>query len=346
MKLGMAIEYARDPLGQLASVPELEKAGLDMVWVAEAYGLDAVSVMGYLAAITERVEIAAGILPIYTRTPALIAQTAVGLDTLTGGRFVLGLGASGPQVIEGWHGVPYHRPLQTTRELIEICRKVWRREEPLSYEGEVFTLPLPAAEGTGLGKPLKIINHPPRPDIPIMLASLGPKNVQLTAEMADRWLPILFVPERADLVWGEDLAAGKARRDPSLGDLEIVAGGIVAIGKQDEVAPLRELARPTVALYVGGMGSRQRNFYNDLMVRYGWEQEAGIIQDLYLEGRKEEAMAAIPDEFLELTSLCGDESYIRDRIEAYAAAGVTTLSLIPVGDHPTAIIEKLRSLTD
>jgi F420-dependent oxidoreductase-like protein len=346
MKLGMAIEYARDPLGQLASVPELEKAGLDMVWVAEAYGYDGVSLMGYLAAITETITIASGILPIYTRTPTLLAQTAAGLDALSDGRFVLGLGASGPQVIEGWHGVPYDKPLGRTREIIDICRTVWKREDKLVHDGPLYPLPLPEERGTGLGKPLKIINHPLRPDIPIYVASLGPKNVELTAEKADGWLPIFFVPERADLVWGDDLAAGKARRDSSLGDLEIVAGGIVAIGKQAEVAPFRELARPTIALYVGGMGSRQRNFYNDLMVRYGWEEEAGIIQDLYLEGRKEEAMAAIPDEFLELTSLCGDEAYVRDRIEVYAAAGVTTLSIIPVGDHPTSIIEKLRSITD
>ena len=244
MKLGMAIEYARDPLAQIAKVPEYEKAGLDMVWVAEAYGLDAVSVMGYLASITERVEIASGILPVYTRTPSLLAQTAVGLDTLSDGRFILGLGASGPQVIEGWHGMPYKAPLQSTREVIEICRKIWAREEPVTYEGSRFTLPLPPEQGTGLGKPLKIINHPKRADIPILLASLGPKNVELTAELANEWLPVFFVPEKAMDVWGDDLQRGLAKRDPALGPMGTVAGGMVAIGSEDEVGGMRDLGRP------------------------------------------------------------------------------------------------------
>lgn len=345
MKLGMAIEYARDPLAQLAKVPEYEKAGIDLVWVAEAYGLDAVSVMGYLASLTERVEIASGILPVYTRTPSLMAQTAVGLDTLSNGRFVLGLGASGPQVIEGWHGLQYKKPLQATREVIEICRKIWRREEPVTYDGEMYTLPLPPEQGTGLGKPLKIINHPKRADIPILLASLGPKNVQLTAELADRWLPVFFVPERAHEVWGEDLAAGAARRDPSLGPLEIVAGGVVAIGSEDEVGRYRDLARPMAALYIGGMGAKGRNFYNSLVRRYGWEEEAELIQNLYLEGRKEEAMAAVPQELLDATSLIGDAGYVRERVEAYREAGVTTLNITPVGPDPLAVIDQLKSLT-
>ncbi len=345
MKLGMAIEYARDPLAQLAKVPEYEKAGIDLVWVAEAYGLDAVSVMGYLASLTERVEIASGILPVYTRTPSLMAQTAVGLDTLSDGRFVLGLGASGPQVIEGWHGLPYKKPLQATREMIEICRKIWRREEPVTYDGEMYTLPLPPEQGTGLGKPLKIINHPKRPDIPILLASLGPKNVQLTAELADRWLPVFFVPERAHDVWGDDLAIGAAQRDPSLGPLEIVAGGVVAIGSEDEVGRYRDLARPMAALYIGGMGAKGRNFYNSLVRRYGWEEEAELIQNLYLDGRKEEAMAAVPQELLDATSLIGDAGYVRERVDAYREAGVTTLNITPVGPDPLAVIDQLKTLT-
>ncbi len=344
MKLGMAIQYAGDPLAQIDRVPELERAGLDMVWVAEAYGIDAVSVMGYLAAITERVEIASGILPVYTRTPSLLAQTAVGLDMISDGRFILGLGASGPQVIEGWHGIPYRQPVQTTREVIEICRRIWAREAPLTYDGDRFTLPLPPELGTGLGKPLKIINHPKRADIPIMVASLGHKNVELTAELADHWLPVFFVPEKAAAVWGEDLERGRAGRDPSLGALGIVAGGLVAIGSQAEVGGYLDLGRPTAALYIGGMGARGRNFYNDLVRRYGWEEEAETIQDLYLEGRKEEAMAAVPEELLRSTSLIGDRGYVRERVDAYREAGVTTLNITPVGPDPVRVIEELRDL--
>ncbi len=344
MKLGMAIQYAGDPLAQIDRVPELERAGLDMVWVAEAYGIDAVSVMGYLAAITERVEIASGILPVYTRTPSLLAQTAVGLDMISDGRFILGLGASGPQVIEGWHGIPYRQPVQTTREVIEICRRIWAREAPLTYDGDRFTLPLPPELGTGLGKALKIINHPKRADIPIMVASLGHKNVELTAELADHWLPVFFVPEKAAAVWGEDLERGRAGRDPSLGPLGIVAGGLVAIGSQAEVGGYLDLGRPTAALYIGGMGARGRNFYNDLVRRYGWEEEAETIQDLYLEGRKEEAMAAVPEELLRSTSLIGDRGYVRERVDAYREAGVTTLNITPVGPDPVRVIEELRDL--
>ncbi len=344
MKLGMAIQYAGDPLAQIDRVPELERAGLDMVWVAEAYGIDAVSVMGYLAAITERVEIASGILPVYTRTPSLLAQTAVGLDMISDGRFILGLGASGPQVIEGWHGIPYRQPVQTTREVIEICRRIWAREAPLTYDGDRFTLPLPPELGTGLGKALKIINHPKRADIPIMVASLGHKNVELTAELADHWLPVFFVPEKAAAVWGEDLERGRAGRDPSLGALGIVAGGLVAIGSQAEVGGYLDLGRPTAALYIGGMGARGRNFYNDLVRRYGWEEEAETIQDLYLEGRKEEAMAAVPEELLRSTSLIGDRGYVRERVDAYREAGVTTLNITPVGPDPVRVIEELRDL--
>ncbi len=344
MKLGMAIQYAGDPLAQIDRVPELERAGLDMVWVAEAYGIDAVSVMGYLAAITERVEIASGILPVYTRTPSLLAQTAVGLDMISDGRFILGLGASGPQVIEGWHGIPYRQPVQTTREVIEICRRIWAREAPLTYDGDRFTLPLPPELGTGLGKALKIINHPKRADIPIMVASLGHKNVELTAELADHWLPVFFVPEKAAAVWGEDLERGRAGRDPSLGALGIVAGGLVAIGSQAEVGGYLDLGRPTAALYIGGMGARGRNFYNDLVRRYGWEEEAETIQDLYLEGRKEEAMAAVPEELLRSTSLIGDRGYVRERVDAYREAGVTTLNITPIGPDPVRVIEELRDL--
>ena len=339
MQLGMQIDYSGGFAESARKVVEYEKAGLDIAWVAEAYGFDGPSFMGYLAALTDRITIGSGILPIYTRTPTLMAMTAASLDSLTDGRFILGLGASGPQVIEGFHGVRYDAPLGRTREIIDICRLVWRRERT-QYDGRYYTLPLPPEQGTGLGKPLKIIAHPRRADIPIWIASLGPKNVQLTAEVADGWMPIFFLPERADAVWGADLAAGRAARAPELGPLQITAGGLLAIG--DDKASLAELSRPMAALYVGGMGAKGRNFYNDLMCRYGWEREAEQIQDLYLEGRKDEAAALVPEEFLRLTNLCGSEGFVKERIAAFAEAGVTVLNIIPIGDDPVRIIDTVR----
>lgn len=342
MRISMPIQYAGDPKSAVDQVVELEKAGLDTVWVAEAYGFDSPTLMGYIAARTETVAIGSAILPLYSRTPALIAMTAAGLDDLSGGRAVLGLGASGPQVIEGFHGVPYTKPLARTRETIEICRRIWAREERLVHDGDVFQVPLPPDLGTGLGKPLKIINHPLRPAIPVYVASLGVKNVALTAEIADGWLPHLFIPEKADLVWGASLAEGRAQRDPSLGPLEISAGGLLAIGEGKDTKKLLDFVRPMIALYVGGMGAKGKNFYNTVARRYGYEEAAEKIQDLYLDGRKDEAAAAVPEEFVELTNLVGPESYVRERVEAFRAAGVTQLNVIPVGGDATALVEKVK----
>lgn len=347
MKISTMMGYAGGFKRAARDIAEMEKAGLDLVWVAEAYGFDSPSLMGYLAALTERVEIGAAILPIYTRTPTLIAMTAAGLDALSDGRFNLGLGASGPQVIEGFHGVPYTNPLGRTREIVEICRDVWKREAPLVHQGKNFTLPLPPEQGTGLGKPLKIIAHPQRSEIPVWIASLGEKNVELTAEIADGWIPILFIPERANEVWGKSLAAGKAKRDANLSEMMITAGGLLAIGEGEDVVALRELQRPMVALYVGGMGARGKNFYNELAVRYGFEKEAAIIQDLYLAGNKREAEAAVPREFLELTSLCGPKGYVKERVAAFRAVGVTHLQVQPVpqGEQSAAsLIETVKTL--
>ncbi len=338
MKISMPLDYSGGFAESVARVVELEKAGLDLVWVAEAYGFDGPSLMGYLAAKTSTVEIGAGILPIYTRTPSLIAQTAAGIDALSGGRFVLGLGASGPQVIEGWHGVPYDAPLGRTREIIEVCRKIWAREERLEHDGKYYTMPLPAGQGTGLGKPLKIIAHPVRSTIPTWVASLGPKNVEMTATVADGWLPMFYLPERSKEVWGEALAAGAANRSADLSPLQISAGGILAIGDGEDVRNLRDLARPMVALYVGGMGAKGKNFYNSVVQRYGFEQEAAEIQDLYLAGHKSEAAAKVPNELLDSLSLCGPKSFVAERIAAYAEAGVTHLQVspIPTGDQSAA----------
>ena len=347
MKISTMLGYAGGFKQAAREVAEMEKAGLDLVWVAEAYGYDSPSLMGYLAALTDRVEIGAAILPIYTRTPTLIAMTAAGIDALSGGRFHLGLGASGPQVIEGFHGVPYTDPLGRTREIVEICRDVWKREAPLVHQGKNFTLPLPPEQGTGLGKPLKIIAHPLRREIPIWIASLGEKNVALTAEIANGWLPILFIPERAGEVWGKALQTGRAKREGDLGELMINAGGLLAIGESDDVTALRELQRPMVALYVGGMGAKGKNFYNELAVRYGFEKEAETIQDLYLSGLKHEAEAAVPAEFLELTTLCGPKSYVQERVEAFRATGVTHLQVHPIpqpGQSAATLIETVKEM--
>ncbi len=238
--------------------------------VAELYSFDAVSQLGYLAARTSRLHIESGIVQIYTRTPSLTAMTAAGLDYVSDGRFVLGMGASGPQVIEGFHGIRYDAPLGRTREIVDICRQVWRREK-LEHHGKHYTIPLPADEGTGLGKPLKLINHPVRDRIPVMLAALGPKNVALTAEIAEIWEPIWFHPGRASEVWGDALAEGKAKRDPSLGELQVSVSVPFAVGPG--AGKLLEHVRPQLALYVGGMGAKGQNFYTKLVERYGFEQK-------------------------------------------------------------------------
>jgi F420-dependent oxidoreductase-like protein len=342
VRISTMLDYSRGIKASADHVADLERAGLDIVWVAEAYGLDGPSQMGYIAARTSRIEIGSAILPIYSRTPVLLAQTAAGIDALSEGRFILGLGASGPQVIEGWHGVPYTEPLRRTREIIDICRKVWRREV-VTNDG-LYTIPLPAGRGTGLGKPLKLINHPVRATIPIWVASMGPKNVEMTAELADGWFPFLFVPERAKETFGDALAAGTAKRHEDLGPLEIAGGGLAAIGEGLE--PLRDLARPMMALYIGGMGAKGRNFYNDLTRRYGYEPEADEIQDLYLSGKKDEAAAKVPAELLELTSLIGPPGYVEERVSAYRDAGVTVLNVTPIGPDPLGTLEALKGWCD
>ncbi|MGD0881355.1 MAG: LLM class F420-dependent oxidoreductase [Acidimicrobiales bacterium] len=346
MKISTMLSYAGGFRKAATQVAEMEKAGLDLVWVAEAYGIDSPSQMGYLAALTERVEIGSAILPIFTRTPTLIAMTAAGVDALSEGRFHLGLGSSGPQVIEGWHGVPFEAPLGRTREIVDICRQVWAREAPLEHHGRFYDMPLPEGEGTGLGKALKIIGTPVRPRIPIWVASLGHQNVAMTAEIADGWIPMLFVPEKAHAVWGESLDAGRAKRDPSLDPLMITVGGMVAIGEGDDVKELRNLARPMIALYAGGMGAKGRNFYNDVVRRYGYEEEAEKIQDLYLSGKKAEAEALVPDELLESMSLCGPESFVAERIAAFQAAGVSHLQVVPVPTGDQTALDVIAKVKD
>jgi len=343
MRIGTNISYAGGFAESVADVVELEKAGLDIVFVPEAYSFDAVSQLGYLAAKTERVEIASGILQLYTRTPTLTAMTAAGLDFVSGGRFTLGIGASGPQVVEGFHGVKYDAPLGRTRELIDICRQVWRRERVV-HDGKYYQIPLPAEQGTGLGKPLKLINTPVRERIPIMLAALGPKNVAMTAELAEGWEPIFFHPEKAADVWGASLAEGKAKRDPGLGELDTVVGAALAIG--DDVDHLLDHLRGQLSLYVGGMGARGKNFYNDLAVRYGYEAAAKEIQDLYLDGKKAEAAAAVPFELLKAISLVGPAGYVKERLAAFADAGVTTIVVNPLHTGQGERLAAVRELKE
>jgi F420-dependent oxidoreductase-like protein len=346
MKLSMMINYSGDFHADVKRVVELEKAGLDVVWVPEAYSFDAVSQMGYLAAKTETIEIGSGILNVFSRTATCMAQTAAGLDFVSGGRFILGLGASGPQVIEGFHGVPYEQPMPRIRDYINVCRMTWRREK-VEYDGPTTKIPLPEGQGTGLGKPLKLINHPVREKIPIFWASLMGQSVKNTAKYADGWLPIFFDPEKFHSVWGDDLKAGQAERDPDLGQLQISAGGMVAIGDEftgDAQRRILDFARPNVALYVGGMGARDKNFYNTICQRYGYVDEAIEIQDLYLAGRKDEAAAAVPAEMLEKTNLVGPAGYVKERIAAFKEAGVTHLSVNAVGGDPVRTVEQLRDL--
>jgi F420-dependent oxidoreductase-like protein len=348
MRLSMNLSYAGGFKETAQQIVDLEQAGLDMVWVAEAYSFDAVSQMGYLAAKTERIEIGSGIVNVYSRTPALMAMTFAGLDYVSDGRIICGLGASGPQVIEGFHGVPYEKPMQRIKEYIEVCRTVWRREV-LTYDGQTVQIPLPEGQGTGLGRPLKLINRPVRADIPIWWASLMGLSVAATAELADGWLPVMFIPERADRVWGDDLRKGAAKRSPDLAPLEIAAGGIVAIGEDlvgDKADRIRDMARPGTALYVGGMGARGKNFYNDVARRYGFVDEAIEIQDLYLDGKKDEAAAKVPAEWLEKSSLVGPRSYVAERVAAYKEAGVTVLTVQASGPEAVKTVEQLRSIVD
>jgi F420-dependent oxidoreductase-like protein len=342
VKLSTQLMYSGNPREAADQVRALEGAGLDTVWVPEAYGFDSPTLMGYLAAKTEKVEIGSAILNIYSRTPSALLQTAAGLDNVSQGRAIIGLGASGPQVIEGFHGVPYDKPLGRTKEIIDLIRHGLRRET-LVHDG-IFTLPLPEDQGTGLGKPLKLLTKPERSSIPLYIAALGPKSVEGAAEYADGWLPFLFVPEKAGQVWGDSLARGSAKRQEDLAPLEICAGGMVAIGEGPETKSLLDFARPLVALYVGGMGARGKNFYNDLAVKYGYEQEANEIQDLYLGGNKRDAEAKVPLELLELGNLVGPASYVKERIAAFAEAGVTNLQVMPASDDPPATIRQLREL--
>jgi F420-dependent oxidoreductase-like protein len=320
MRLGLMLGYwglgltAED---QIELVREAERSGLDSVWTAEAYGSDAATPLAWFAAQTERIRLGAAILQIPGRSPAMTAMTAVTLDHLSGGRFSLGLGTSGPQVAEGWHGQRFGHQLARTREYVEIVRKALARER-LTYEGEEFTLPLP----DGPGKALKLMIAPVQQEIPIYIAAIGPKNTELVGEIADGWLPVFFSPEHVDAS-RDLLEAGATRSGRSLDGFDIAP--TVQVSIDDDLERARDMMRPFIALYVGGMGSRDKNFYNQLMRRYGFEDAASEIQDLYLEGKKQEAAAAIPPELIDLVTMCGPRERVAERLEVYREAGVGTL---------------------
>jgi F420-dependent oxidoreductase-like protein len=318
VKLGVNLGYAppgTNPVELVPLVQHAEELGYDSAWAAEAWGTDAVSVLAWLAASTSRIKIGSAIMQIPGRTPANTAMTAATLDLMSGGRFILGLGTSGPQVVEGWHGQPWGKPLGKTREYIEIVRTALRREV-VAHEGEHYRIPYDGPGATGLGKPLKMMMRPLRADIPIYLAAIGPKNVALAAEIADGWLPIFVDPERFDDAFGPSIAAARP-------GFEIAATVSVLVG--DDVDALRDALKPYIALYVGGMGAKGKNFYNSLVSRYGWEAEAARIQELYLGGQQRDAIAAVPDQLVDALALVGPKERIRDRLAAWRDTPVTTL---------------------
>lgn len=323
MRLGLNFGYwGSGPSNNIAIAQEAERLGYHSLWTAEAYGSDSVTPLVWLAAHTEKINVGTAIMQMPARTPAMTAMTAATIDLLTGGRFMLGIGASGPQVVEGWHGVVYGKLLTRTREYVEIIRTILKREQALEHHGEYYDIPVRG--GTGLGKPLKLIVHPLRSDIPIYVAAIGPKNVALAAEIADGWLPVFFSPHRAS-VFRASLDEGFGRRSDgkTLADFDIAPTVSVVVG--DDVDACRMQIKPNLALYVGGMGARGKNFYNDLACRYGYEDAAKKIQDLYLEGKKNEAIASVPDELVDEIALCGPRERIKDQLAAWREAGVTTL---------------------
>jgi F420-dependent oxidoreductase-like protein len=346
VRLGLSLGYQTawsTPADHLALAREADRLGYAVVWAAEAYGSDAPSTLAWLAGQTGRIDLGAGIMQIPARTPAATAMTAATIDSLSGGRFRLGLGVSGPQVSEGWHGVRFARPLARTREYVDIVRLALRRA-PVQYAGEHYTLPLP----DGPGKALKLGFHPPRPDIPIYLAAVGPRNLELGGEIADGWLAVFLAPEHA----GEQLAAiaaGRARAGRELAGFDVVPSVPVVVGQDASpagVAACAEVVRWYAALYVGGMGSREQNFYNRLAVRMGYADAAREVQDLYLAKRHRDAAAAVPLEFIDRTSLLGPRERIADRLRAYAEAGVTTLSVTPFVADAESGAHTLRTVAE
>ncbi len=339
MRLGLNVGYLLGPdvSHHVAVAKAAEDLGYDVVWAAEAYGSDSPTLLSYLSAHTRRIGVGAAVMQIPARTPAMTAMTAASLDLLSGGRFRLGLGVSGPQVSEGWHGVAFAKPLARTREYVDVVSMALRRET-VRHEGEFFPLPLPG----GAGKALKLAVHPARPRIPIYLAAVGPRSLELAGEIADGWLAIFFSPEHADELLSS-VRVGRERAQRT-GSFDVAATVAVSLG--DDLPACADRVRGYAALYVGGMGSRQHNFYNALARRMGFEQAATKVQDLFLAKEHRAAMAAVPFDLIDATSLLGSRARVVDRLQAFAAAGVTTLNVLLFVDDPAARIESLRSVAE
>ncbi|GAB4326629.1 MAG: LLM class F420-dependent oxidoreductase [Dehalococcoidia bacterium] len=338
MKLAIGIGYSGAQMHlPVEFVRRCEALGYDSVWTAEAYGSDAVTPLAYLAAVTSRIKLGTAIMQIPGRTPAMCAMTMSTLDALSGGRALVGLGLSGPQVIEGWHGVPYGKPARRVREYVEILRKIWTRDEPVSYQGEEYQLPYTGPGATGLGKPLKSILHTRQ--LPVYLATMGPINIRATGELADGWLPIWFSPRRMHL-YKPDLELGLRRAGKRWTDLDICANATVLI--TDDVKAGFATMKPHLALYMGGMGAREVNFHNQTAKKYGYVEAAERIQELYLAGRKQEATDAVPDELCDELSIIGPRERVLSRLKEWEDAGVTTLM---VGSRDMGTLEWLAEVT-
>ena len=326
MRLGLTLGYSGAQVKlDIERVLEAERLGYHVLWSAEAYGSDAATPLAWIGALTSKIKLGTGIMQMPARSPANTAMTAMTIDQLSGGRMILGLGMSGPQVVEGWHGTAYGKPLQRTREYVEICRKVFAREAPLEYSGKYYEIPYKGEDATGLGKPLKSIVHG-RKDLPIYLAAIGPKNVSLAAEIADGWILVFFSPQRFK-VFEEPVQDGfaKAGNGKDFKKFDVAPYVHVALGP--DVKACFEQCKPQLALYIGGMGAKGRNFYNDLARRYGYEAEAEKVQELYLSGRQKEAIASIPDKLVDEVALCGPKERIRERLSEWKNVPVTTLNV-------------------
>jgi len=326
MRLGLMIGYAAGKIElPLELVQEADRLGVYAIWAAEAYGSDAVTPLAWLGALTKNIKLGTAIMQMPGRTPANAAMTAMTLNQLSGGRFLMGLGLSGPQVVEGWHGESYQRPLTRSREYVEIVRQIFKREERLTYDGQRYQIPYRGNDATGLGKPLKSTLHA-QPDIPIYLAAIGPKNVELTAEIADGWLPIFFSPGKFEAIYSEHINAGLNKVGKTMDDLDIAPS--VSVVVEDNLDVAYNMLRPMLALYIGGMGARGRNFYNDLAIRYGYETAAADIQELYLSGRRGEAMMKVPAELIDEIALVGPKERIRERLQTWIDSPVTTMNMM------------------
>ena len=341
MKLGIMTGYSGAQINlPMDMIIEADSLGYHAVWTAEAYGSDCITPLTWIGAQTKKIGLGTAIMQMPARTPAMTAMTAMTLDQLSGGRVLLGLGLSGPQVVEGWHGQPYGKPLGRTREYVSIVRSILKREAPVVHDGAHYQIPYHGADATGLGKPLKSILHG-RADMPIYLAAIGPKNVQLCAEIADGWLPIFFSPRHYKDVYAPQLEAGfaKATEVKNTETFDIAPSVSVIVGQ--DVAACRDMLKPMLALYIGGMGARGKNFYNDLACRYGYEAAAKAVQDLYLEGKKQEAAAAIPDALVDDVALCGPRERIQERLELWQNVPISTLNITTFGVDAVQMMAEL-----